>query len=130
MVTLKSRSGATAVEFAIVLPIIILLLASSLEIGHAFNILSALQNAAREGARHSVVSTATTNSVTEICQQSLTTCGITNPVVSVSPDPANAESGTMIRVTVTASYAENSLMSLSKYFNDRHLSASVAMRKE
>ena len=47
--------GAAAVEFALVLPLLLLLVLGILEFGRVFNIQISLSNAAREGARHMAV---------------------------------------------------------------------------
>lgn len=43
--------GAAAIEFALVLPVLILLVVGLIEFGRAYNVLISLSNAAREGAR-------------------------------------------------------------------------------
>ena len=47
--------GAAAVEFALVLPLLLLLVLGIFEFGRVFNIQISLSNAAREGARHMAV---------------------------------------------------------------------------
>lgn len=47
----KSERGAVAVEFAILLPLLLLLVLGIAEFGRAFNAQITLTNAAREGAR-------------------------------------------------------------------------------
>lgn len=49
-VNLRDR-GATAVEFAIIAPVLILLLLGILAFGHAMHVQSVLSNAARDGVR-------------------------------------------------------------------------------
>jgi Flp pilus assembly protein TadG len=51
----KSEGGAVAVEFAIILPIFLVLVLGILEFGRAFNIQVSLSEAAREGARYAAV---------------------------------------------------------------------------
>lgn len=115
-------------EFACILPIIVIILASALEIGGAIHVLSALQSAAREGARHSVIQGATQTSVDEVCQTSLT--GIKNPQVSITPDPESATPGSFIQVTVSASATENSWTRIMNLFGSKTLTSTVTMRKE
>jgi hypothetical protein len=52
---LKNQRGASAVEFAILLPIIVMLFFAIFEFGIAFNNYIALTHAAREGARLAAV---------------------------------------------------------------------------
>jgi Flp pilus assembly protein TadG len=52
---LKSQRGASAVEFAILIPVIVMLFFAIFEFGIAFNNYIALTHAAREGARLAAV---------------------------------------------------------------------------
>ena len=47
----RSERGANLVEFALVLPLLVLILAGMADIGRAFNSYMVITNAAREGAR-------------------------------------------------------------------------------
>ncbi|NWL13599.1 pilus assembly protein TadE [Paenarthrobacter nitroguajacolicus] len=53
--TAKSQSGAVAVEFALVLPIFLVLVLGIFEFGRAFNIQISLSEAAREAARYAAI---------------------------------------------------------------------------
>jgi hypothetical protein len=48
-------SGVAAVELALLIPVIVLLIAGILEFGHAFYIQQAITSASREGARYGIV---------------------------------------------------------------------------
>ena len=54
---LSERRGQSLVEFALVLPILLLLVVGILELGVAFRTFQVVTNAAREGARTAVVRT-------------------------------------------------------------------------
>lgn len=47
----RSEHGAAAVEFALLVPVLIILVLGIIEFGRAYNVQSTLSNAAREGAR-------------------------------------------------------------------------------
>ena len=126
----QNRKGVAAVEFACVLPVIVIVLASALEIGCGIHMLSALQHAAREGARHSVVQGATQTSVNEVCLISLNANGIKAAQIAITPDPFSAKSGAFIQVTVSASAAENSWTQIMKLFGSKPFTSTVTMRKE
>jgi hypothetical protein len=51
----KKEHGAVAVEMAIVLPLLLMLLIGIIEFGRVFNVQISLSQAAREGARHAAV---------------------------------------------------------------------------
>jgi Flp pilus assembly protein TadG len=67
--TWRARSGQALVEFAIALPILILLAAGVLEVGRGYAFATATSNAARDGARAVAGKTATTNGpgLAEMC---------------------------------------------------------------
>ncbi len=62
-------SGQALVEFAIAIPILVLLVAGVLELGHGYALSTAASNAARDGARYVAGKTATTNGpgLTNMC---------------------------------------------------------------
>lgn len=59
-----SERGAAAVEFAILLPVLLLILIGIMEFGRAFNVQITASNAAREGARYAAVHYADTSGFT------------------------------------------------------------------
>ena len=52
---IRRNSGVAAVEFAIVMPILILLIAGMMDLGHAFYLKQIITNASREGARYGIL---------------------------------------------------------------------------
>jgi Flp pilus assembly protein TadG len=52
---LRGRKGQALAEFALILPILFLLIAGIIEFGRGWNIKQAVTDAAREGARYTVV---------------------------------------------------------------------------
>lgn len=57
------RHGAAALEFAVVLPIYVMIVFAIVEFGRAFSVQQQLNNAARIGARRSIVDSATNTDV-------------------------------------------------------------------
>ena len=49
---LRAEHGAIAVEFAIILPVLLLLVFGIIDFGHAWYMRHVLQNSCREGARY------------------------------------------------------------------------------
>lgn len=124
------RKGTAAVEFAVVSPVLLAVIFGALELGCAFHTLDSLQNAAREGARKGITINGSVESVMTACQNSLLASKVKGTQITVTPDPQEANSGSMIRVTVTAAYCENSWVPLGKWGEGKFLTASVAMMKE
>lgn len=51
----QKERGAVAVEMAILLPLLLLILIGTMEFGRVFNVQNSLTQAAREGARHGAI---------------------------------------------------------------------------
>ena len=85
--------GQALAEFAIVLPLILLFIAAILEFGRAWNIKQAVTDAAREGARYTVVMDAsmTVADVEDKIEERLALASIEESDITISsPDPACA----------------------------------------
>lgn len=57
----RRQEGATAVEFAIIIPVLMLLILGGMDFGHMFYIEHMITNASREGARYAARYTASPN---------------------------------------------------------------------
>jgi len=110
---LKSEHGAAAVEFALVLPVLALLLFGVIEFGLLMFNKAVLTNAAREGARFGIVSATPRKTDSEIedvvknyASNNLITFGTPNdPQLIPPPDhPAGQNFGDPLTVTVTYQY--------------------------
>jgi Flp pilus assembly protein TadG len=91
----RSERGASAVEFAIVLPVLFLVIAGIVDFGRAYFYQIQLANAAREGARAAVIGTLTTTQIqdrakagaggippADLSFPGMVTCGTTNASVT------------------------------------------------
>lgn len=65
------EGGQAVVEFALIMPILLAFLVGTLEMAQAWHSSQALTHAAREGARLSVISTSTNQSVTDRITETL-----------------------------------------------------------
>ena len=132
--TVKKQRGTAAVEFAIVLPVLVLLLFGTIEFGLLLYNQQVMTNASREGARAGIVSQTPRVSdgeiaavVTAYCGENLVTFGAENaPVCQV------ARSGTAfgddLTVDVTYNYAFLVLSNLG--FEPKTLMARTVMKQE
>jgi len=113
---LQNSNGATAVEFAIVLPILLLLVLGIVEFSFLLYNKAVMTNACREGARRGIVQrppeigrvqhSEIETEVNKYCFNHLITFGgpTTPTVASTAPCPIGAYSGTDLKVTVTFHY--------------------------
>jgi len=101
---LTGERGATAVEFALIVPLLIALLIGIAEFGRAFQVQGTLSAAAREGVRlmalqndPAAARTAVRNAATSLDP------GVTNAQIAITPAtcPNLSAGSTSVRLTVT-----------------------------
>ena len=101
---LRGEGGASAVEFGLILPVLLILVLGIIEFGHAFQVQGTLSAAAREGAR----AMALQNDQAEARDAVQNAASALNPVVtdaqiSITP-PACPPGGGNVNVQLTISY--------------------------
>lgn len=96
----KGSRGDGLVEFALVLPILIMLLMGILDLGRAFYAYSAIANAAREGARQGIITPEDTATIVNVVQE--WAIGLASDELAVTPT-YDSEAHT-IQVTVNYSF--------------------------
>jgi len=110
---IESQKGASALEFGIVLPILLLLILGIIEFSFLLLNKAVITNAAREGARAGIVQKISRLTPGEIetivnnyCFNHLITFGgpTTPTVTSTAPCPSGTYSGTGLTVTVNFHY--------------------------
>ena len=130
----KGERGAAAVEFAIVLPVLILLVFGAVEFGLLLYNQQVITNASREGARAGIVARTPRVSdseisavVTNYCQGNMVTFGAVNDPSSVVTRTGNTFQSDLA-VDVTYNYAFLVLGNLG--FGPMNLRASTLMKLE
>lgn len=101
----QDERGAAMVEFAVILPVLIVLVFGIIHFAIAFNRVQGLHAAAREGARTASIPTATISDVNGRVTEALT--GINydgTPNVAVPTGGCAGRTGEQVRVDVTAEY--------------------------
>jgi len=127
----KIRRGAAAVEFAIVLPVFVLLTFGMIEYGRMVMVQQVITNASREGARRAVLDGATSTEVTDAVTTYLTNAAISGGTTTMSPaNPSSAAAGDPVTVTVSIPFADVSWLPSPMYLGGKTLSASTTMRRE
>jgi Flp pilus assembly protein TadG len=100
---LRGERGASAVEFAMIVPLLIMLVIGIAEFGHAFQVQGTLSAAAREGVRAmalqndpSAARTAVRNAAASLSP------AVTNTQIAVTPSACPTTGGpTNVRVTIS-----------------------------
>ena len=96
------RRGVAVVEFAVCLPIVVLLMLGAVEAARALMVQHALQEAVQAGCRVYSVLDVPTQKAVDIINQSLTAEGITNYTLNFSPAFKNDIDTDLEPVTITA----------------------------
>jgi Flp pilus assembly protein TadG len=114
---LKSERGAELIEFALIFPLLLLVLVGMIDFGFLFQRYEVLTNAAREGARIAILPNYTSADVQSRVCAYLTTGGVptagcpaapTNPVVTVTDTSITVPNGPAINAKqVTIAYTHN-----------------------
>ncbi len=120
----EKRNGATAVEFAIVAPVILLLFLGAVEINNLNFIKHTAANAAYEGARTAMVAGGTAELATQQAQECLDSFGVGN-----GAEVLIGEASDRITVTVRVPAHLNSY-GLSRFTGNLHVTQTCAMSRE
>lgn len=128
----RCRSGAAAVEAAICIPVVVLLMLGTLEVSAGIYLKESLTVAAYEGARAGVKRRSTYDDVLQRCNDVLEARGVdmTNGSIVVTPTDFDAlEALDPVSVNVTTTSAGNCIMIFDAMAN-RNVSAEVTMARE
>lgn len=125
----RQSRAAAAVELAVVMPLLLLMLFGIIEFGWTFMIYQSVTNAAREGCRVAVLEGSTDSEITNRIDEYLSGVGLSSGEYSVSIQHASLGDPTET-VTVTVPYS--SIAMLGEYFNRTHINliSTSRMRKE
>jgi len=129
MKRLKNQKGQSLVEFAMILPLLLLLVMAIIEFGIMLNSYLAINNAAREGARAGIVGSSSTEIQNMIISASpgLDAGDLT---IAITPDDGSRRAGDTLTVKVTYNY-HFTIPILSSILNNAvSFNAQVSMRIE
>jgi len=131
--SLRPRRAATSVEFAMVAPVLFLVIFGTIEVGRALMAQHALEEAVRVGCRLAILNDALTSEIHTAVIEELAVAGITANanMIDVSPDPpTNACLWDAVSVSATISYFDLSWLPVPAYMNNVNLSASCTLPRE
>lgn len=103
MKSLRNEKGQSLVEFAILLPIILLLLMGILEFGLMLNSYLTINNSAREGARLGIVA-GSDPEISELITKISPNLDIEKLIVNITPLEGSRQSGDTLTVEVIYNY--------------------------
>ena len=128
------RKGVALVEFALVLPLLLILLIGIWEVARVIQVQQTVQNAAREGGRQASTGKRTATEVIQAVKNYITRAGYTSTNVTVTvtnltsssrPDPTQANQLDRFRVVVTMPFDDARLITQRWFTNGRILRAEV-----
>lgn len=94
-----NEAGGAAVEFALILPILILMLAGIADLGKMVYVRSVLESAARAGAQASFADPSATATIEAAVQTAITASGIDNVVTPSAAQACECSNGTAVDCT-------------------------------
>jgi Flp pilus assembly protein TadG len=127
----RRRCGATLVEFAIVAPLLFLLILGIVEFGRAVMVQQILTNAAREGARRGILEQSTAPDVQTAVSDYLRNTSVAGANVTVSPSSfAHVGFGDPVTVTCSVTYAQVTWLPAPWFLGGVTLTGQSVMRAE
>jgi Flp pilus assembly protein TadG len=124
------RLGVAATEFAIVAPLMFMLVIGFIEVGRGLMVQQVLTNASRVGAREAITIGATQQSVSDTATDYASGASVGSISVVCTPSPTAAAAGDTMTVTVSVDYADVSWIPAPWFMGNTTLTASSVMRKE
>jgi Flp pilus assembly protein TadG len=126
----KQRRGAAIVEFAVCLPIIMLLILGSIEATSAIFLRQALTTSAYEGIREAVRTSSTTAEARARAQAVLTARRVRGSTIVLTPaDTETAPRGSNVVIEISAPFGANSPF-IGRVIADRINTVRTVMVKE
>ena len=117
------RSGATAVEFAFLLPVLILVLVGIMQAGMLFFVQNNMARVAHDTARRVAVGELTTATGKTYAENQLVNWGISFNVTVTEP-------GSDVSVVITVPMAEAAVLDIGDIFDVGDLGATAIVRQE
>lgn len=124
----KTRTGATIVEFALVVPLVLMLAFAAIEFARVVMIRHSVDNAVYESARLAIVPGGTAADARNETQRLFSVIGITDFLVEVVP-PVLAPETPDVTVRVTVPLDSNSYFP-QQFFAGRTIRRELTMRRE
>lgn len=99
----KKKKGQALIEFAILLPILLLIIMGIAEFGIMLNSYLTIQNASREGARQGIMG-ASDQEITQVVLDSLDNLDVTKVDLEITPIYSNRKPGDELKIKVDYQY--------------------------
>ena len=125
----RDESGVAAVEFAVIAPVAVALLAGIVQFGFVLFIESHMASIARDSARRFAVGASDQNEAAQYAQDALFNWGVTYTVTVTPPDPSDPDD-VDVDVSISLPRSSVTIIDLLGLFQSGTLTASVTMLAE
>lgn len=131
----RGRRGQAAVEFALVLPFLLIMLVGIIEFGRAWNEHQVITDAAREAARKGAIwdETVTEQDIRDVAESALARAGIDPGTATIDLDNWDGDAGEKLTVSIDLPYQFTFFGPLVKWSTGQSsivLKTSFSMRNE
>jgi Flp pilus assembly protein TadG len=123
------RIAAAVVEFAVTMPVAMIIVFGTIEIANGIFLKQAISEAAYEGARAASRPSGTQVTTRARIREVLASRGIDSETVTFSPSPNGTVRGTKLTVTVSVPASELGAVSPLQYLHNKTFTKSVAMAR-
>ena len=124
------RRGSAVVEFAIVAPVLLLLLFGMIEFARLLMVKQAIAHASYEGARQASLKGTDELSIQQATNRALTAAGLSRATITITPDVSSRDAGRLVGVTVAVRCQDVSWLNGSYLGPDQLLTATTTARCE
>ena len=126
----RRRDGAAIVEFAVVAPVLILILFGMIECGRMIMVQQSLATAAREGARAASLPGVTRSEARQVAEKFLIDVGVRGATVKVRQNAASVTHGEPFTVSISVPFKKVSWLRSPLFLGQSTLRSSATMRRE
>lgn len=125
------RKGAAVVEFAVVAPVLFMIVFGIIEFGRLLMVQQVLTNATREGARRGITESSTAAEVQTVVNNYLAGASVSGATVTVTPlELATLGLGDPVTVSISVPFNSVSWLSSPWFLGGTTLSAQSVMQAE
>lgn len=129
MKSLKNNKGQALVEFAIIIPILFLLIMGILQFGMMLNSYLTIENASREGAREGIAGSSDADIRSRILAVT-PNLDHNDLTITITPDENSRSAGDTLTVTVTYNYKLTVPIISTIFHNAVNINGQTSMRVE
>jgi Flp pilus assembly protein TadG len=126
----RDERGTAAIEFALIIPFLLLMFSGILQFGSVMFLESHMNNVAREASRQVAVGALDEDDAEEMVQNALVNWGVTYQITVTTVEDEDDDDNEDITVAISLPMSEAAIIDVLGLFDTGNLSTSVTMRME